>query len=180
MCSKESPEMLLPMEDKKYSQMLPWVALVAISIDEVLCLGWIDNNTVLSLSTVYTVNKFADKIRRSRKRPAQTSTNARMTRKSFDGLGSRAELEIPRYIDGYKYNMGLVDIADQHRQAYATQRKSMRKWLPKWYWMIDHACINAFKIGVYALDGHWTNKQHRDFKDQLWQEVFQFAECSTE
>ena len=89
-------------------------------------------------------------------------------------------MEIPHYIDEYNYNMGGVDIADQHRQAYATQRKSMRNWLPKRYWMIDHACINAFKIGVYSPSGHWTKKQHRDFRDRLWQELFQFAEWSIE
>ena len=60
--SRDFPELLLLMKDKKHSQMLPWVTLVAIPIDEVLCLGWIDNNTVLYLSTVYTVNKVADKL----------------------------------------------------------------------------------------------------------------------
>ena len=49
---------------EKYGHVLPWGTLVAIPVDEVLCLGWIDNNTVLSLSTVHTVNKVADYVKR--------------------------------------------------------------------------------------------------------------------
>ena len=177
--SKDFPEILRELKDL-YSQILPWGSLIAVPTDEVLCLGWIDNNVVFSLSTVHTVNKVADKIKRWRKRPQDTSTNARIARKAFDGKGSRAELEIPRYIDEYNFNMGGVDIADQHRQAYSTQRKSMRNWLPKCYWMIDHACINAFKIGVHAPGGHWGKKQHQAFRELLWQELFKFAEQSTE
>ena len=175
--SKDFPKILLNMKDQ-YGQVLPWGTIVAVPVDDVLCLGWIDNNTVLSLSTVHTVNQVADLVKRWRKRPQDTSTNARITRKPFENIGARAELEIPRYIDDYNYNMGGVDIADQHRQAYATQRKSMKHWLPKWYWMIDHACINAFKVGVYASGGHWKSNQHYDFRERLWQELLEFGRDS--
>ena len=65
---------------------------------------------------------------------------------------------IPRYIDEYNYNMGGVDIADQHRNAFKTQRKALRNWVPQWYWMIDSATVNAFKVGVFAPGKHWTNR----------------------
>ena len=58
---------------------------------------------------------------------------------------------------------------------YATQRKSIRSWIPQCYWMLDHACINAFKIGVYSPGKHWTSKQHYDFRELLWQELYKFA-----
>ena len=70
--------------------------------------------------------------------------------------------------------MGGVDIADQHRAAFKTQRKAMRNWLPHWYWMIDHACINAFKVAVHAPGSDWTKRQHREFRTQLFQEMFRF------
>ena len=73
-----------------------------------------------------------------------------------------------------------ADIADRHRQAYATQRKSMRTWLPKWYWMFDPACINAFKIGVFAPGSHWGKTQQQDFRELLWQELFGFARAGIE
>ncbi|KAK3167315.1 hypothetical protein OEA41_010442 [Lepraria neglecta] len=87
----------------------------------------------------------------------------------------RAELEVPRYINDYNYNMGGVDIADQHRQAFKTQRKAMKNWYPSWYWMLDHACINAFKIGVHTPGKHWTKRQHKDFRQLLYQELFAIA-----
>ncbi len=59
---------------------------------------------------------------------------ARESRKPFEGMGARVELAIPRYIDDYNYNMGGVDIADQHRAAYSSQRKALRNWIPTWYW----------------------------------------------
>ncbi len=127
--SPDFPNMLHLLKEK-YGHVLPWGTLVAIPVDEVLCLGWIDNNTVLSLSTVHTVNKVADHVKRWRRRPQQTSSNATNARKPFNGKGPRAELAIPRYIDEYNFNMGGVDIADQHRAAYKTQRKVIRNWLP--------------------------------------------------
>ena len=177
--SKDFPETLNLLKSL-YTYILPQGTLVIIPVDEILYLGWIDNNTVLSLSTVHTVNKVADKIKRQRKRPQDTSINAKIIRIPFEGKGSRAELEIPRYINEYNFNMRGVDIADQYQQAYTTQRKSMRNWLPKQYWMIDHTCINTFKIDIYASCSHWGKKQHQAFRELLWQELFKFTEQSTE
>jgi len=171
--SVDFPAVLQIMKEK-YGHQLPWGTLVAVPVDGVLCLGWIDNNTVLSLSTVHTVNQVTDVIKRWRKRPAATSSNATIARIPFDGH-VRAELEVPRYINDYNYNIGGVDIADQHRQAFKTQRKAIKNWYPSWYWMLDHACINAFKIGVHAPGKHWTKRQHKDFRQLLYQELFAFA-----
>ena len=80
---------------------------------------------MLALSTVHTVNQADDVMLRWRRRPAETSTNAKNARKPF-GNESRAELEIPRYIDNYNHYIEEVDIADQYRVVYITQRKALR------------------------------------------------------
>lgn len=41
---------------------LPLGILVAVSIKDVLCLGWIDNNVMITLSTVHIVNQVNDLI----------------------------------------------------------------------------------------------------------------------
>ncbi len=64
------------------------------------------------MTTVYTVHDVADRVLRWRKRPLDTSTNAKQARKPFEGYGARMEQHIPRYIDDYNYDMGGVDIAD--------------------------------------------------------------------
>ncbi len=91
-------------------------------------------------------------------------------------MGARVELAIPRYIDDYNYNMGGVDIADQHRAAYSSQRKALRNWIPTWYWMVDSVVVNAFKIGVFIPGKYWNRRQYRAFRERLWQELLEFSE----
>ncbi len=40
--------------------------------------------------------------------------------------------------------------------------------------MLDHACIDAFKVAVHAPGNHWTKRQHKDFRELLFQELFKF------
>lgn len=56
----------------------------------------------------------------------------------------------------------------------------MRNWLPHWYWMIDHATINAFKMAVYGPAKIWTQREHRGFRVRLYQELFAFKESGEE
>ena len=112
------------LKDSKKPQ--PWNTFYAASatidsddIDSVLCIAWQDNNIVTALSTVHTVHKPADWITRLRKRPAKTSTSAKVAREPFDDQPTK-ELPIPRLIDDYNYHMGGVDRANQLRASYET------------------------------------------------------------
>lgn len=60
-----------------------WNTLLAHVVDNTLCLAWQDNNIVLALSTVHTVNTASDWIIKERKRPAITSTSGRIVRAIF-------------------------------------------------------------------------------------------------
>jgi hypothetical protein len=42
--------------------------------------------------------------------------------------------------------MGGVDLANQFREAYETHRTTQRNWWPLFYWLIDMACINAYRL----------------------------------
>lgn len=66
------------------------------------------------MSTVSQGDKF---IKRLRKRPATTATNARTTRAAF-GSQVLKELEIPEFINLYNQFMNGVDKADQLRVYY--------------------------------------------------------------
>ena len=115
---------------KKFAKSCEWGTLFAVILStDVLALAWYDNNVVLALSTVHTIHRVKDQILRIRKRPAETSTNAKNARKPF-GNQSQKELEIPLYIDDYNHNMNGVDLANQLRQAYEIQRIGYRTWLP--------------------------------------------------
>jgi hypothetical protein len=69
-------------------------------VDNTLCLAWQDSNIVLVLSniyTVYTLNDFREKVRKS---PIKTSTNKRIIRQIFSSDPIK-KLCIPRFINDY-------------------------------------------------------------------------------
>lgn len=98
------PKALHMLKDSKKAQ--PWNTLYAASatadsdIDSVLCIAWQDNHIVTALSTVQTVHKPTDWTPRLRKRPAKTSTSAKVAREPFNDQTTK-ELPIPRLIDDY-------------------------------------------------------------------------------
>jgi len=63
---------------KRFSKKLEWNTLVAKVVDNTLCLAWQDNNVVLALSNIHTVQNAEDFRQRVRKRPLKTSTNGRI------------------------------------------------------------------------------------------------------
>jgi hypothetical protein len=91
----------------------------------VLYLAWQDNNIVLALSNVYTINKIEDFYKRIRKRPAKTSTNRRIIRSIF-GENPTKELRIPRFINNYNQYIGGIDLANQFRELYKTYKITQR------------------------------------------------------
>jgi hypothetical protein len=89
------------------------------------CLAWQDNNIVLSLSNVYTMDK-ADNFReRVRKRLAKTLTNRRIIRKVFRDNYIK-ELSIPCFINDYNQYIRGVNLANQFREAYETYKPTCR------------------------------------------------------
>ena len=85
---------------------------------------------------------FREKVRR---RPAKTSTNGRIVRRVFGDDHEKA-LQIPCFIDDYNQYMGGVDLANQFRESYKTHRPTFRNWWPLFYWLIDIACVNAYRL----------------------------------
>lgn len=74
---------------------------------ELSLFGLQDNNIVLGLSTIHTVDKAEDFREKASRRPAKTSTNGRIVRKVF-GSDYIKDLHIPRFIDDYNHYMGGV------------------------------------------------------------------------
>ena len=101
------------------------------------------------------------------------STNGRIVRKVFGDQYSK-ELNIPCFIDNYNHNMGGVDLANQFRESYETHRATLRNWWPLFYWLIDVACINAYRL--YLL--HIVDIQpltHLQFRIELYCKLFEYS-----
>jgi len=120
----EFPRGLIALKDR-FRKKLEWNTLVTAVIQDVLCLAWQDNNIVLSLSNVYTMDK-ADNFReRVRKRLAKTLTNGRIIRKVFRDNYIK-ELSIPYFINDYNQYIRGVNLANQFREAYETYKPTCR------------------------------------------------------
>ena len=158
---KEFPDELAKIKTQ-WATKLEWNTLLATVVQDVLCLAWQDNNIVLALSNIHTVNRTEDFREKVRKRPAKTSTNRRIIRHIFADKPTK-NLSIPRFIDDYNQYMGGVDLANQFREAYETHQPTFRTWWPLFYWLIDVACINAYRL--YQLNtvdkGPLTHLQFR-------------------
>ena len=128
----------------KWNLSLDWGQLYAsLSNDrKVMQFAWKDQNVVLFMSTV---SDSRETVRRLRRRPAKTATNARTSRAIF-GDSATKELAIPAFIDMYNHYMNGVDNADQLRSYYTTQRVHFKSWKPLWHFLLDTTVVNCYKI----------------------------------
>ena len=178
----------------KYGAQIEWGRLYgAISEDgNVAQFAWKDQQVVLFMSTVHNGRKKVEKLRslpkhllmfvqveKLRRRPAKTSTNARTSRAPFGDLAVK-KLPIPDFIDLYNHFMNGVDVADQLRCYYDTQRVHLKTWKPLWHFLLDTTVVNSYKIinttelRPYAeLRKHGS---HRLFRMELIQELYDNSE----
>jgi Transposase IS4 len=132
---------------KKWSTKLDWSITYADEVDNVLCIGWQDNNFVLGLSTVHTVHEASSWVPLVRRSPLTSSTNATIVHKAFGDLPFKL-LDILTWVDDYNHNMNSVDLANQFRQPYDTQKRAYWIWIPLLHWILDQAAVNAYKIAT--------------------------------
>jgi len=81
--------------------------------------------------------------------------------------------QIPCFIDDYNHNIGGVDLANQYREAYETHRTTLRNWWPLFYWLIDVACINAYRL--YLLHTTGQPLTHIQFRIELYCKLFEYS-----
>ncbi|KAI3655925.1 hypothetical protein MP638_006061, partial [Amoeboaphelidium occidentale] len=119
--------------------------LGGVVVNDVMVAAWVDNNIVYILSTIHTIHRTADLVEAPKKHPRENSNNS-ATRNDLFGENAVLPLKIPTIINDYNHNMNGVDIADQMRSNYATQRTHYRTWVPLFYCCLDTAIVNAYMI----------------------------------
>jgi hypothetical protein len=167
----EFPKGLIELK-ARYSTKLKWNTLIAAVVQDVLCLAWQDNNIVLALSNIHTVDKVEDFKETTRRCPAKTSTNGRIVQKGF-GSEHIKDLQIPSFIDDYNHYMGGVDLANQFREVYETHKPILRTWWPLFYWLIDIVCINACRL--YQLHSDGRHLTHLQFRIELYCKLLSYS-----
>jgi hypothetical protein len=134
-----------------------------------LCLLWQDNNDVLAVTTSFSIHRSWDRVKRFRRRPKPTSTNAAVVLPVFGDL-VRKWLDIPDVIDAYNHHMNGVDRANQLRQSYTCHRPGESKWWrPLFFWLIDVCAVNAYLIWLSRMSEKEKSGKdlHRVFQRQL-------------
>jgi hypothetical protein len=93
------------------------------------------------------------------------------------GDSHRKMLNIPRLVNDYNHHMGGVDIADQLRQYYSTQMRTLRNWFPLFLWLLDTAVINAYIMRSIHLYRKTPKGSHREFRLCLIQQLQELAQA---
>ena len=161
----------------EYGAQLEWGQLYGvISIDKkVAQFAWKDQQVVLFMSTVHDGQQ---KVERLRRRLALIFINARTSRAPFGNLAVK-ELLIPDFIDFYNHFMNGVDVADQFRCYYDTQRVYLKTWKFLWHFLLDTTIVNSYKIiNIIELRPYAELRKHgfhRLFRMKLIQELYDYS-----
>ena len=134
---------------------------------------WQDNSTIHLLSTVHSLDSSVW-VEKMPQKPRETSTNATAAQKPFAQNQHQKLLPITKIDDDNNQYMGSVDIADQLRSYFSTQRVARCNWLPFFYWLLDTAIINRNRLA--RTNG--SHISHRDFWSSLVTGLLTTAQAS--
>jgi hypothetical protein len=72
--------------------------------------------------------------------------------------------------------MGGVDLANQFREAYESYQITLRVWWPLFYWLLDVACVNAYRLYyLYMIQLQEKPISHLEFRTQLVCKLFNYS-----
>jgi hypothetical protein len=85
------------------------------------------------------------------------------------------DLNIPTWVDDYNHNMNSVDLANQFRQPYDTQKIAYRTWIPLLHWVLDQAAINAYKLATVGKSWRKDDSAHLEFRRALYRKLLDYS-----
>lgn len=114
---------------------------------EVSHIGWKDQALVLMISSLMSGD---ERVNRIRKRPKETSSKVKTTRKPFGNQPMKV-LSIPVIADGYNYHMGAVDEFDrltaQNADLGHVERGGHQALE---HWLLRTVLINCYLLAYYS------------------------------
>jgi hypothetical protein len=139
------PPELKRVDKKKHT--LPYGTVSGVRIMDVLAFLWQDKNLVRFLTTAYAADldnpQNVEMVQR--RRPRITPQNREIVLSTW-GDFARKWLALPAATVRYNFHMNGVDLADQRRSYYSTQLRTVRNWMPHFFWLLDTTIINSFLI----------------------------------
>jgi hypothetical protein len=136
-------------------------------------MAWKDNALVLSMSTVADGKSTVERLR---KRPSETSSAAKTSRKPF-GPNTRTTLPIPEYEDEYNHQIGAVDQGNQLKKPNTLEKLYRRGGHQSLVtWLLDTALTNAYKLSFHSdvpSEEKWSDQTK--FRTEVLVICFAFA-----
>ena len=132
-----------------------WGLRSHMTVDDVLCMSWVDNTSVQLMTTAHTIDDVSKQKHYLDVRKRHGITDNSATSIPNDLATSIPDqppvgLAIPIPIRDYNLHMGGSDGNAQQRSYYTINRKSDRYWWPLFSFLLDAAALNAYKL--YLLD----------------------------
>jgi hypothetical protein len=126
---------------------------------DVLCMAWVDLNTVQYMTTIHTIDEMKEIIYNDSKRRHGVPKSVICT------IDEESKLPFPAPIVEYNHYMGGSDGNAQQRSYYSCQRPDSRYWWPLFTFLLDAAVLNAFKLWgrLYPL----SKLTHSEFQEQI-------------
>ncbi len=123
---------------------------------DVLCMAWVDLNTVQYMTTVHTIDEMETVIFKNEKRRDGVPQIRHFRRKNFP---------FPAPIVEYNCYIGGSDGNAQQRSYYSPHRPDSRYWWPIFIFLLDAAVLNAYKICGRLYPDSKLN--HLEFRHQI-------------
>ena len=175
-CKAQSgyPNVLLAIREKSMKKR-DWGTQASICInDKILCLAWVDNNTVQYMTTGHSPEAVKEIWWLDPKKRHGIPSASWRTVPHDDRFGPDGEpdprikwaeaLPVPRIIHEYNCNMNGIDRIAQMVTVYQNYHRNQRYWISLFEFLLMSAVVNAFRIyNIHYQNELFRQMSHLDF-----------------
>lgn len=149
------PTTLLPIRDATTKQKNWGLEAYTAVDDEVLCMAWVDNNTVQLMTTAFDISDIMTPHFLHPKSRSGIPANSVITlpppylpsiaaHSVLTNQSGQSGLPVPLPVRKYNLHMGGSDGNAQQRATYSFDRRSPKYWWPLFVFLHDAICLNAY------------------------------------
>lgn len=152
-----------------------WGLQAHMIVDKIMCMSWVDNNSVQLMSTNHSIDDFSrEYFMDARRRNGIPPDSAKL--RYLPSIAAHSTvlsgqvntlcpfaLPVPTPIHDYNLHMGGSDGNAQQRAYYTSNRRSDRYWWPLFSFLLDAAVLNTYKL--HMLDNSKSDNRfsHAEF-----------------
>lgn len=138
-----------------------WGIKALTTLDQqILCLAWQDNSTVLLMTTAHSIEEA------QRQYPRDPKKRHHIPNDSYEWSNGEKKLMFPEPIIDYNKHMGGSDgNAQQRASGSPAKHRDVRYWWPLFGFMLEACVLNTYIL--FKLDKPKSKVSHREFQRQV-------------